>query len=86
MQQNTKDWVQYGSAIALITSSIVIAFVSFILTLDIGVGTLTYIGEALSGALAIFGISAYAVSAISKFKAEIRDELRKDKVLRNEEN
>lgn len=86
MQQNTKDWVQYGSAIALIISSIVIAFISFILTLDIGVGTLTYIGEALSGALAIFGISAYAVSAISKFKAEIRDELRKERGFHDEKN
>lgn len=32
MKQNTKEWIQYGSAIALITSSIALAFVSFLIT------------------------------------------------------
>ena len=41
MKQNTKDWIQYSSAIALITSSIGLAVGSFIVIMDIGAGTLT---------------------------------------------
>ena len=51
MKQNTKDWIQHISAMLLIASAVAMAFVSFALTLDIGAGPLTYIGEALSAAL-----------------------------------
>ena len=53
MKENTKDWIHYTSAVALIISSIVMAFVSFFMTEDIGPGPLTYIGEALSAALGL---------------------------------
>lgn len=76
MKQNTKDWIQYGSAIALLTSGIVIALLSVLATMNIGGGTLAYIGEAFGGALAIFGIAAYAVRSIRDFKEEITEELR----------
>lgn len=76
MKQNTKDWIQYGSAIALIISGIAIALLSVIVTMDIGGGALAYIGEAFGGALAIFGIAAYALRSISDFKKEITEELR----------
>ena len=75
MKQNTKDWIQYGSAIALIVSAILIACASIIYTMDIGAGALTYIGEAISGALAIFGITAYAIARIKETKDEILKEL-----------
>ncbi len=75
MKQNTKDWIQYGSAIALILSGIVIALFSVVVNLDIGGGALAYIGEAFGGALAIFGIAAYAVKSINEFKEELTREL-----------
>ena len=62
MKQNTKDWIQYTSAIALIGSAIGLAVGSFVVIMDIGAGTLTYIGEALGGALGIFGVATYAKS------------------------
>ena len=65
MKENTKDWIHYTSAVALIISSIVMAFVSFFMTEDIGPGPLTYIGEALSAALGLFGIGIYAVNKIN---------------------
>lgn len=79
MKQNTKDWIQYGSAIALIASAIVIACTSIWLTLDIGAGALTYVAEAVSAALAIFGITAYAVARIRETKEEILRELQEQK-------
>lgn len=75
MKQNTKDWIHYVSAIALIISAIALAFISFFITEDIGAGPLTYIGEALSAALGIFGFGIYIVNKMGDFKTEIRNEL-----------
>ena len=75
MKQNTKDWIQHLSAVALIVSAIFMAFLSFLMTRDIGAGPLTYIGEALSAALGIFGVAAYFVNQMSQFKTEVRQEL-----------
>lgn len=83
MKQNTKDWIQYTSAIALIASAIAMGFLSFILTLDIGAGPLTYIGEALSAALALFGISVYMVNRFGQLRNELRTEL--DQIRREEQ-
>lgn len=76
MKQNTKDWIQYSSAIALIVSAIVLVFTSFVVINDVTAGVNAYIGIAISGALAIFGVSAYMVSQVASFKTEIRKELR----------
>jgi hypothetical protein len=43
MKQNTKDWIQYSTAIAMVSSAIVIAFLAFIITYNIGSGVLIYI-------------------------------------------
>lgn len=63
------------SAIVLIASAVTLAFLSFLLTRDIGAGPLTYIGEALSAALGIFGFGIYIVNKMGDFKTEIRNEL-----------
>ena len=43
MKQNTKDWIQYSTAIAMVISAIVIAFFAFIVTTTIASGVLIYI-------------------------------------------
>lgn len=75
MKQNTKDWIQYMSAIALILSAIVLAFTSFLAINDVPGGVNTYIGIAVSGGLAIFGVAAYMVNQVTQFKTEVRREL-----------
>lgn len=65
MKENTKDWIHYTAASVLIISAIVMAFVSFFMTMDIGAGPLTYIGESLSAALGLFGIGIYAVNKVN---------------------
>ena len=79
MKQNTKDWIQYGSAVALIASAIAVAIISVVLTMDVGGGTNTYIGIAISGALAIFGITTFAITQIAQFKQQIQEENKKHK-------
>lgn len=75
MKQNTKDWIQYLSAIALIASAIVLAFTAFLTINDVPGGVNTYIGIAVSGGLAIFGVAAYMVNQVTQFKTEVRKEL-----------
>lgn len=77
MKQNTKDWLQHISAMTLILSAIAMGFASFLTTQEIGAGPLTYIGETLSSALALFGIGVYAANKIGEIKTEVRNELKK---------
>ncbi len=44
MKQNTKEWLQYGSAIAMLTSAIVLAFLNFLLEHIIHSSVLMYVG------------------------------------------
>ena len=83
MKQNTKDWIQYISAIALITSAIVLVFTSFLTIERVGEGVNTYVGIAVSGGLAIFGVAAYFVNQVAQFKTEVRQELER---IRKEEH
>jgi uncharacterized membrane-anchored protein len=75
MKQNTKDWIQYLSAIALIASAIVLVFTSFLTIERVGEGVNTYVGIAVSGGLAIFGVAAYFVNQVAQFKTEVRQEI-----------
>ena len=74
MKQNTKDWIQYSSAVLLIVSAVAMAFLSLLLTMEIGAGPLTYIGEALTSALGLFGIGVYAAEKVKEIRREIRTE------------
>lgn len=76
MKQNTKDWIQYSTAIAMIASAIVIAFVAFILTANIASGVLIYVAQALCYAGGIFGVSVYFRSKLGEFESKVKDEMK----------
>ena len=79
MQTNTKEWIQYGSAIAMIVSGIVLAFLSFFINddHDIADGVLWYIAQALIYAGGIFGVSIYFKTKLGEFESNARKELKK---------
>lgn len=86
MKQNTKDWIQYSSAVAMVISAIVIAFVALILTSTIASGVLIYIAQALVYAAGIFGVSLYFNTKLGEFETSAKkqikeaiDELKKEK-------
>lgn len=80
MQANTKEWIQYGSAIAMILSGIVLGFLSFFLNdYDIADGVLWYIAQALIYAGGIFGVSIYFKTKLGEFESNARKEI-KDEV------
>lgn len=78
MQTNTKEWIQYGSAIAMILSGIVLGFLSFFLNddHDIADGVLWYIAQALIYAGGIFGVSIYFKTKLGEFESKAREDLK----------
>ena len=72
----TKDWIQYGSAIAMIISGIILAFLSFYENDgDIAEGVLWYIAQALTYAGGIFGVSIYFKTKLGDFESRTKKEL-----------
>lgn len=77
MDQNTKDWIQYSTAIAMVCSAIVIAFVALVLTSTIASGVLIYIAQALCYAAGIFGVSLYFNTKLGEFENNTRQQINK---------
>ena len=78
MKTNTKEWIQYGSAIVMILSGIVLGFLSFFINddHDIADGVLWYIAQALIYAGGIFGVSIYFKTKLGEFESNARKELK----------
>lgn len=63
MQRNTKEWIQYGSAIFLLASGVVMAFLSFFLNGgEVRDSVLWYVSQTLVYAGSIFGVGIYIQS------------------------
>ena len=69
MKQNTKDWIQYSTAIAMVISAIVLTFLAFIITNNIASGVLIYVAQALCYAAGIFGVSVYFNTKLGEFES-----------------
>lgn len=67
MQRNTKEWIQYGSAIVVLTSDIVLAYVSYFTSQmrDVTDNVLWYFAQTLMYAGSIFGV---AIAIEAKFE------------------
>lgn len=71
MSPNIKEWIQYCTAVAMVISGMILAFLSFFLhNYDIANGTLLYIAQALTYAGSIFGVSLYFKSKVGELKNE----------------
>lgn len=71
MQSNTKEWIQYSTAIIMITSGIILAFLSFFLNkYDIADGVLWFIAQALVYAGSIFGVGMYFHTKLGDFESK----------------
>ena len=75
MKQNTKDWIQYSTAIAMVVSAIAIAFLAFIVTATIASGVLIYIAQALCYAAGIFGVSVYFKTKLGQFESTTKKQI-----------
>ena len=73
MTTNTKEWIQYSTASAMIVSGIVLSFISFFINGDITEGVLWYMAQALTYAGGIFGVSIYFKTKLGQSVTQIED-------------
>lgn len=73
MSTNTKEWIQYSTASAMIVSGIVLSFISFFINGDITEGVLWYMAQALTYAGGIFGVSIYFKTKLGQSVTQIED-------------
>jgi cytochrome b subunit of formate dehydrogenase len=86
MQRNTKEWIQYGSAIALLLSGVVMAFLSFFLNnFDVSDSVLWYVSQTLVYAGSIFGVGIYIQSKWGDVKGYV-DKIVNEKKEDNDED
>lgn len=72
MTPNQKEVTQYSTAVIMLLSGVVLAFLSFFLNnYDISEGVLWYISQALLYAGGVFGISAYFKSELGGFESKV---------------
>lgn len=76
MTPNVRESLQYGTAIGMVVSGIVLAFLSFFLNgYNISDGVLWYISQALVYSGAIFGVNIYFKTKLGNFESNVKDEL-----------
>ena len=71
-----KDRAQYATAMVLIASGILLAFVSFFLIHTITSGVLIYIAQAFTAGGAIFGVSVYFKNQLIEAHGETINKLK----------
>ena len=76
MTPNVRESLQYGTAIGMVVSGIVLAFLSFFLNgYNISDGVLWYISQALVYSGAIFGVNIYFKTKLGNFESKVKEEL-----------
>ena len=78
MQKNTKEWIQYGSAVVVLIFAIVLVYISYFTskTQDVTDNVLWYFAQSLMYAGSIFGVAIDAKfeNIKNKFLNHNRDE------------
>ncbi len=78
MRNNTKEWIQYGSAVFMILTGSILSFISFFTLGTVVSGVLLYLSEALVFAGAIYGVNIYYRTKFGQFETKTVDSLKKE--------
>lgn len=78
MTSNSKEWIQYLIASIMVLSGIVLAFFSFFINGDVTDGVLWYVGQGLTFAGGVFGVSVYFRTKLGQAKTEIKEVLKRE--------
>jgi O-antigen/teichoic acid export membrane protein len=79
MKVNTKEWIQYGSAVVMLFSGILLTFLCFFLNhYKVDDSVLWYVAQTLVYAGSIFGVSVYIRSKMGDIKSFIEDKITKN--------
>lgn len=74
MKPHTKDVIQYGSAIAMMATGIILSVSSFFWLRFIHASVLTYMGEAVGFCSAVYGLTVYSRSKFREASDDLRHE------------
>lgn len=70
MQKNTKEWIQYGSAVVVILFAIILVYISYFTSQshDVTDNVLWYFAQSLMYAGSIFGVAIAIEAKFANFK------------------
>lgn len=70
MQKNTKEWIQYGSAVVVILFAIILVYISYFTSQsrDVTDNVLWYFAQSLMYAGSVFGVAIAIDAKIANFK------------------
>lgn len=86
MTANSKEYIQYSMASLMVLSGIVLAFLSFFIKGDVQDGVLWYVGQGLTFAGGIFGVSIYFKSKLGESRNEVIDYINKTMIKNDRQN
>ena len=76
MTPNVREGLQYGAAIGMLLSGVVLTFLSFFLNnYVVSDGVLWYVSQTLVYSGAIFGVIVYFKTKLGNFESKVKDEL-----------
>lgn len=76
MTPNVREGLQYGAAIGMLVSGVVLTFLSFFLNnYVVSDGVLWYVSQTLVYSGAIFGANIYFKTKLGNFESRVKDEL-----------
>lgn len=76
MTPNVRESLQYGTAITMVVSGIILAFLSFFLNgYNISDGVLWYVSQALVYSGAIFGVNIYFKTKLGNFESKVKTDI-----------
>ena len=80
MQRNTKEWIQYGSAIAVLLLAIILVYISYFTsqTRDVTDNVLWYFAQSLMYAGSIFGVIITVDAKFDNIKNKLFNHNKKD--------
>lgn len=76
MTPNVREGLQYGAAIGMLVSGVVLTFLSFFLNnYVVSDGVLWYVSQTLVYSGSIFGVNVYFRTKLGNFESKVKDEL-----------
>lgn len=79
MQKNTKEWIQYGSALGMLASGVLLAFLCFFLNGHVlNDSVLWYVAQCLVYAGSVFGVTVYVSTKFGDVKQYFDNQIKKE--------
>jgi Na+/melibiose symporter-like transporter len=86
MEKGTKEWLQYGSAIGLLLSGVVLTYIDYFASHNIHDNVLWYVAQCLVYAGSVFGVAMVMSTKFGEIKSYVKNEIEGKGGRRDEEH